>query len=812
MKSMPQRQTQRIGFSSGTRRGGFRPNKAALAGWLILAWLTLHADGRNQVAAQTPAAGAEGKIIRQVLIDGNSAVTTGTIMKQVHGRPGAVFSEKIVSEDARRIASMPQIADVQWKINVVDGQVEVRFVVVESAQITEVKFVGNKKIKEDKLLKTVQFKKGDFLDNYLVNRGREAIVQLYHDKGFYFATVDLNEDLLSKEHKVVYGIVEGPKLRIKKIQFEGNDHVKAYKLNSKVKTAKYFPILKKGNLDDEQIKQDCLSLEEYYHDEGFLDARVFSQVRFNDKKTRVFVTFTVEEGRQYRIAAIRFEGNETYSDQELRDALTLNPGDVFSLKRKTFAQKAVNRYYGHNGYIYADVQVIPEYTDTPGEAVALFKIVEKGRFYLGRVIVQGNHETQDKVVRRAFSRYGFLPGEIYDTEAMEKAEKRLKGEGFFQDINVMPVGSDPNSRDALIDVMETQTGLVLVGVGVDTNNGVLGNFSIEQRNFDWAKYPHSFRELFSGNSFIGGGQRIRLDFMPGTQMTRGQIKFHEPYFFDTPFYFDWSLFIFRRWRESYLERRLGGSTSFGYRFDNDWNVEMTLRGEQVRITDLDTGWRIPGDETSGRIIVAPQDVQDVEGNNSVTGLGVDVGRDKTDDIFRPTKGYRVNFGMEQVGAAGGDFAYPTVHAGGTVYRTVYEDITERKTVLAGQMRGYQVIGDAPVFERYYAGGIGSLRGFDYRGVSPRAGRHDDPIGSNSLFLAGTELTHPLFEETLFGKLFCDSGIVEEGPYRVTVGFGLEIVVPQLFQMVPMHFDFGFPVFKDDKDDTELFSFSFGMTF
>ena len=105
-----------------------------------------------------------------------------------------------------------------------------------------------------------------------------------------------------------------------------------------------------------------------------------------------------------------------------------------------------------------------------------------------------------------------------------------------------------------------------------------------------------------------------------------------------------------------------------------------------------------------------------------------------------------------------------------------------------------------------------MRGFDYRGVSPRGGIMDDPIGSEYVLLAGTELTHPLFEETLYGKIFCDSGLVSEGPYRVSVGFGVELVVPQLFQMIPMQFDFGFPIFQDDKDEKEMFSFTFGMTF
>jgi len=165
---------------------------------------------------------------------------------------------------------------------------------------------------------------------------------------------------------------------------------------------------------------------------------------------------------------------------------------------------------------------------------------------------------------------------------------------------------------------------------------------------------------------------------------------------------------------------------------------------------------------------------------------------------------------EQVGALGGEFTYGAVSASVSYYRTVYMDLTERKTVWSSNIRGSQIVGDAPVFERYYAGGIGTLRGFDYRGVSPRGGAIDDPIGSDFLFLAGTEITHPFLEDVIYGKLFCDSGVVDEGPYRVGLGFGLELWIPQF--PVPMQFNFGFPVLFDDKDEKEVFSFSMGFTF
>jgi outer membrane protein insertion porin family len=679
-----------------------------------------------------------------------------------------------------------------------------------------VSIVGNKHIKTDKLLKELRFAEGDFFDFYLINQGIETLKEAYKDKGYYFASVELNDKSLKGEGKIIYVIVEGPKGRVKKVYFEGNKSFPRGKLKKQIKTSSYFPIFRKGRIDTEKLDQDNMSLTKFYHDEGYLDARVFWDMQLNKTRTRATVRFVIEEGLRYKVSAIEFSGNQKFRSAELQERIKLESGDVLTEEDKTLAVRTITRVYGKEGYIYTSVQPVLRYTEEPGQVDMIFKVAEGDPYNLGRLIVKGNYQTKDKVIRRDFDRHGFLPGALYDTVAVEKAERRLKGSGLFEDLTITPIGDSPSERDALVEVTEARTGLLLFGVGVDTNSGVMGQISLEQRNFDASRWPESPGELFGGDAFIGGGQRMRIDFEPGTRVTRGRFNFYEPYLFDQPYYLDLNLFIFRRWRESYLERRYGGTVTLGRRFDNDWSIEGTARVEVINVTDLDEGWdRDPnGDIIPGsRHVVAPQDVQDVEGDNLLTSLKFGVGRDTTDRMFRPTEGYKINASWEQVGSMGGDFNYSALTTGGTIFRTIYTDITERRTVWASRLQGSQIIlGDAPMFERYYAGGIGTLRGFDYRGVSPRAGINRDPIGSDYIVLAGTEVTHPLLEETIFGKVFCDNAIIDEGPVRVTVGFGLELVVPQLFQMIPMHFDFGFPVIKDDEDDPEVFSFNFGMNF
>ena len=811
---------QRARAASRTLSAPAGPNacrRAAFIGALLFAialcCATYAADAETAVdAPQGPTPPPETALsVNAVRVEGNDTVAAGAILDNVHTRPGSAYAEQRVADDSRRILLMPQITDVRWRVEPAgDGLVDVIFeILAEAPQIASVIFEGNKHLDQEKLIEALRFNTDDFLDRYLVRVGAQAIEDLYRDKGYFFVDVALDADALANDRIVRYVIVEGPKLRIKKVRFVGNDSIAGRKLQGKIKTHSYFPIFHKGRLDTERLERDRIALQRYYRDEAYLDARVIVDYRFNEPKTRAFVTFTIEEGHRYDVVGFRFEGNEQFDTDELGSVLKLKAGRPLTEKKRVFAERAVKRFYGENGYIYTRVIAEPAYTAHEGEALLVFRVREGGQYFLDRVLIKGNLETRDKVVRRAFDYYDFTPGQIYNTRAQERAEERLFGQGLFENVTVTPLGDEPNVRDALVDVTEARTGLITLGVGVNTNSGVMGHFSILQRNFDAARFPRTMGEFFTGQSFIGAGQRVQLDFSPGTEVTTGRINFFEPYLFDQPYYLDTNLMIYRRWREAYLEQRRGGRVTVGRRFKNDWNVDATLRLEEIRVTRLDNVY----DRVLGRrVVIAPEDVQDVKGSNFLTSLGPGIGLTRTDNIYRPTQGYRLNADWAQAGALGGDFRYAALSAGGTVYHTVYQDITERCTVWAGSLRGSYIIGDAPVFERYYAGGIGSLRGFEYRGVSPRAGRRDYAIGSDFLFLANTELTHPLYENVLYGKLFCDSGFVDEGPYRAAVGFGFELVIPQLFQMVPMHFDFGFPVLQDDKDEEQLFSFTFGLTF
>jgi outer membrane protein insertion porin family len=207
-------------------------------------------------------------------------------------------------------------------------------------------------------------------------------------------------------------------------------------------------------------------------------------------------------------------------------------------------------------------------------------------------------------------------------------------------------------------------------------------------------------------------------------------------------------------------------------------------------------------------------VLEYNGHTMLTSAGLEIMRDTTNSPLLPSEGTSTRFGWEHYGAMGGDFTFDKLTFDFHYYMTLYEDLLDRRTILAFRGDAGYITGDSPFFEKFYAGGIGSLRGFRYRGVSPRSGIDDDPIGGDFSMTGSVELSFPLAGDMLRGVVFTDMGTVEPdveiGTFRSSIGFGFRLTLPFLGQL-PIAVDFAVPITKDDKDNTRIFSFALGMT-
>lgn len=777
----------------GAARGGWR---RLLAGVLLWGGVVGAAPAQQQPT--------DGMVVRRVEVRGLQAISEAYIRRVIKTREEQPFSRRQVEEDVRELLRSRKFLAAFATTAVEEGQAVVVYNVQEKPTLAMVELIGNKRFTDAQLYEVTPAA-GAVMDRYEINRARDDIVQKYKQKGHYYVDVRIDERALETEARLVYRITEGPRVKVRHIRYEGNRTLSPRRLGTRIETKTYIWIFRTGALDEDQAERDALAVLKLYRDEGFLDARVGYRLDFDPvERADVDLVFVIEEGPRYRIREIAFEGNTVFGDERLRAVMNLAPGRIARDEVLQEDIKRVRDLYGEIGYVTVAVNTRYDFLDEPGVVRLRYTLDEGSQSRFGRITIRGNRQTKDEVVRRELR---FYPGELFNTVEARKAEQRLRETGLFrpEGIEIVPLEEREGLREALVTVEETETTQFLVGFGVSTDNGVIGSLSIDNRNFDLFDWPHTWGEFFRGRAFKGDGQRLLFQAEPGTEVSRFRISFTEPYLLDRPVRLDTSVYLFQRGREGYNEERLGYVLSLSKRFTggllDGWAVEGSTRIEGINIDDVDP--------------LAARLIREAKGNHFLTAVKGAIVRDTTDSRMMPTEGYRLTFSWEQVGALGGDHDFGKPAVSGAWYKTVSTDILDRKSVLALRADAAYIVGDAPVFERYYAGGFGSLRGFSFRGVSPRSGIKNQPIGGDFIFLTGGEYSFPLYGKTFRGVTFLDMGTVEEGfeisSWRAAVGFGLRVQV-DFFGPVPIVFDFGFPIAKNDYDDTRVFNFAFGASF
>jgi outer membrane protein insertion porin family len=353
-----------------------------------------------------------------------------------------------------------------------------------------------------------------------------------------------------------------------------------------------------------------------------------------------------------------------------------------------------------------------------------------------------------------------------------------------------------------VDAEETQTGRLMIGAGVNSNAGLVGNIVIDEQNFDILRLPRSWDDIRNGTAFRGAGQRFRLEASPGTQLQRYMATFQEPYLFDTRIGLSLSASYYTRYFYDWAEARTGGRVGLGYQFQfaPDLSVNAGFRGESV-------------DVFNPRVL-AP-DVVNMLGTNSVYGFSGGIVHDTRDSPFMPTQGHLATFEFEQVI---GTFVYPRGIFEGRQYFLLNErpDGSGRHVLSVGSVLGMSGP-DTPAYDNFFAGGYNTLRGFVFRGASPRQagpGGQLAIVGGPFEWLNTVEYLFPITaDDTLRGVVFTDFGTVESNVsiknFRVSPGVGMRITLPAMGP-APIALDFAFPVVYAPYDSKQLFSFFVGF--
>ncbi|MBI2826060.1 MAG: BamA/TamA family outer membrane protein [Planctomycetia bacterium] len=398
------------------------------------------------------------------------------------------------------------------------------------------------------------------------------------------------------------------------------------------------------------------------------------------------------------------------------------------------------------------------------------------------------------------------PGQIF---APPPAVLPPPGAGYTGPSELFPQGGSPFSppseeplRDAQIEVLaqETQTGRLMLGVGVNSNAGLVGNAVIEEQNFDFLRWPTSWEDIRNATAFRGAGQQFRIEAAPGTVFQRYLINFHNPYLFNTPVSFGLSGSYFTRLYQNWTEQRLGGRVSLGYQFLFDPNLStvVSFSGYNVNI--------------SNPTVPTPPELAAVVGNNTFMSGMWQVVHDTRNNAFLPTQGHRLSIGLEE---GFGSFTFPRATVEGSQIFLIRErpDTSGRHTLTLSSQLGFAG-NNTPIYENFFAGGYTTLRGFRFRGASPT--NQGVQVGGRFQFINSVEYLLPLTaDDMLRAVAFVDFGTVEQNitisaqNFRVSPGLGLRVTVPALGP-APIALDFAVPVHRAPGDQLQLFSFFVGF--
>lgn len=750
-----------------------------------------------------PAGPYEGRIIRDVKVVGLARVNEDLFWNNIRTTTGEIYATDVVAQDVRNLTRLNQFRRIGVEGELTpDGGVVVTFLIDEWPLVADIQVTGNTSLNDNEILQAIPIRPGDPLDAFQINRAREAIKELYKTRGFYLAEVEIDPSALTESGIVLVIVREGPRVKIKAIEFSGNHTFNAAQLNSSVRLKRSLFLLRRGQIDNDTIEGDINRIGEYYRNRGFLDVRVDRSIDLSNDRREAKITYLIDEGAQYTLHDVRLEGAERLHREQVMGLLAIQPGDVYAsdLVRKSLI--LIQDTYGRLGYVDSVVDVDELRLPNQAQVDLVIRVVEGEATFTGEVRVIGNDLTKREVILREVP---LRPGRPLSTLDLATGERRIQTTGLFANPSIRvqsPSPEDPNHRDVIIEVVERDTGQLGFGAAVSSDLGVFGQFDYQQRNFDIADFPESWDEFVRGRAFRGAGQTFNITLQPGDEFSNYSVSITEPYVFRTDNSLRASGSFTRRVLESWNEERFGGSFRLGRRIGRVWTGYVSSRSQSIDLSNIDPN--------------APTDVFLVEDQNIVTGAGFGVIRTTVDDRIKPTRGSRTELGFEQIGVYGGDFDFSRFTADHTVYLAVDEDFLGRKSVLSiSNQVQYQTGGTTPIYERFYLGGR-SFRGFDYRTVSPKGikannGRPSpDPVGGDFLFFLGLEQSFPIYGDSLGGVVFIDSGTVLADPgfddYRISAGFGFRIVVDVLSQ-APLAFDFGIPISKESRDEERFFSFS-----
>jgi outer membrane protein insertion porin family len=761
--------------------------------------------------------------VAEVIIRGTRNMSEPTVKSYIKTRAGADYNADQVLEDTRSLFATKMFANVHVTLETLpDGRVKVYFNLTDlPSLIQKIEYRGAKHYKDDELNQATGLHVDAPLNPMTNKYACQAIIKKYNEAGRPFADCVLLKGDKVGDTEIVFQITEGPTVKVSDIQFTGNSFVTGAVLATHINSSKKILGVFGGDYNKQMIEEDVGKLKEYYRSFGYHDVDVSVEVQYLPDGRNAVVVFHIIEGVRYRLKAPpTVVGVNPATAEQLEQLNTkLKANDYYSGPELSKISTEMQDYLGETGHKTEVEQLLSWSNEIPGVVTVQYKINEHKPARVGQIIIIGNERTKMNVILR---QVGLYPGQVLSWPEIRLAEKNLARLGIFKSspdgatrptITVQdgPGGPDSEYKDVIIKVDEDNTGSLLFGVGVNSDAGLTGSIVLNERNFDILNPPTSWEDIWEGRAWRGAGQEFRLEAVPGTELQRYTATFREPFLFDSQFSLTASAYYYEREYNEYTEERLGSRLTLGHKLGNlfnwkeaqYWTATGSIRIENVNVGNIAA--------PSPPLVVPPADFTSVEGNNFLVGFKAGLTRDTRDSFLRPTEGSVLNLSFEEVT---GDHTYPLANVEFNKYWTIYQRADgSGRHVLAMHNQISWAGSDTPVYDRYYAGGFQSMRGFEFRGVGPDIDGYK--VGGDFMLLNSLEYQIPIkASDSIYVVGFVDSGTVETNishitDYRVAVGVGVRFVIP-ILGPVPIALDLGFPIVKGPEDNSQVFSFWLGF--
>jgi len=753
---------------------------------------TLAAQGLCAQAASAPF------VIEDIRIEGLRRMEPGTVFAYLPFRQGSTFSDEKASEAIRALYATGFFTDVSIST---EGNVVVVHV-QERAAIGSIDFSGAREFDKDtlaKALRAVGLSQGRYYDPAVVARAEQELKRQYLTRGYYAAEVTTTVTPVENSRVgLLFSVVEGPVAKISQVNFIGNNTFSNSTLlgEMQLSTPNWFSWYTKNDLyTKDKLTGDLENVRQYYLNRGYLEFNVEStQVSVSPDRKEMYLTVGLHEGEPYTVSGVRLSGDVLGREDELSKLIKIRAGERFSAAQLSATTRAIVDRLGEYGYAFATVNAVPQ-IDPQNHTVDLALQVDPGRrVYVRRINVIGNTRTRDEVVRREMRQ---LESAWFDSNRLALSKDRVNRLGYFTDVDVttVPVEGTSDQVDVNVKVVEKPTGAITLGAGFSSSDKVVLSAGVSQDNV------------------FGSGTSLSVNVNTARTYRTLSVTQVDPYFTVdgikriTDVYYRTYQPLYYSTDSSFRIVTAGADLKFGIPFSE---VDTVYFGAGLEQNRLDTDSNTPQ---------SYQDYVDQFGrvsNNVPVTMGWS--RDARDSALVPSRGY-----FTQVNAEYGTPIAASRYYKADVQAQYYYSFA-RGFVLGLNFQGGYGNGMSgkpyPIFKNYYAGGIGSVRGYEPSSLGPRDTLTGDPIGGSKMVVGNVELSLPLpgtgYDRTLRVFTFLDGGNVwgtegssiGAGGLRYGYGVGLTWISP----IGPLKLSLGFPLQKHEGDQYQQFQFQIGTAF